>query len=114
MLEGATLAATVEWRVIHGTDAIVVVDGNVLRVSEVTSIDEDILKDYLTVTGDLDSWHKWSGWHIVYGDDDPEAWGELVVGRNDDGEVFYVNPDLYWEGIRRWFRARGTDYNASS
>ncbi len=105
------MVVSVEWRINEGTDAIVVVDAIALKVAEVATLDVDVLKDYLTVTGDLDSWRKWEGWHSVDGDDDPEAWGELVMGRNDDGEVFYVNPDLYWEGIRRWFRARGVDYN---
>ena len=107
------MVTSVEWRVSYGTDAIVVVDGGALRVSEVATLDEDVLKDYLTVTGDLNSWRKWRGWQTVEGDDDPEAWGDLVLGRSDDGEVFYVNPDLYWEGIRRWFRSRGTDPSAS-
>jgi hypothetical protein len=101
------MVVSVEWRVDEGTDAIVVVDAIALKVSEVATVDADVMKDYLTVTGDLESWRKWAGWHPTDGTDGPDAWGELVIGRNDDGEVFYVNPDLYWEGIRRWFRARG-------
>jgi hypothetical protein len=106
------MVASVEWRINDGTDAIVVVDAIALKVSEVTTLDAEILKDYLNVTGDLEAWRKWAGWQPIEGNGDPEAWGALIIGRNDDGEVFYVNPDLYWEGIRRWFRARGTGYNA--
>ena len=101
------MVVSVEWRINQGTDTIIVVDAIALKVAEVSAIDAAVLKDYLAVTGDLAAWKKWDGWKPVDGDDDPDAWGDLIIGRNDDGEVFYVNPDLYWEGIRRWFRSRG-------
>ena len=101
------MVVSVEWRINEGTDSIVVVDDIALKVSEIATLDTAVMKDYLTVTGDLATWRKWDGWHPVDGNDDPEAWGALILSRADDGEVFFVNPDLYWEGIRRWFRARG-------
>ena len=102
------MTLSVEWRVREGADAIVVVDEAALRVTEVVTPDAAVLKDYLEVTGDLEAWRKWTAWRSVDGDGvDPETWGELVLGRADDGEVVDVNPDLYWEGIRRWFRAHG-------
>jgi len=39
----------------------------------------------------------------------PEDLGDLVVARSDDGEVLWVNPELYWERVGAVFRARGDD-----
>jgi len=39
----------------------------------------------------------------------PEALGDLVVARSDDGEVLWVNPELYWDRVGAVFRARGED-----
>jgi hypothetical protein len=39
----------------------------------------------------------------------PEDLGDLVVARSDDGEVQWVNPELYWERVAAVFRARGED-----
>ncbi|MDA1035399.1 MAG: hypothetical protein O3B65_00790 [Chloroflexi bacterium] len=105
------MAMSVEWRVHDGGEAIVVVDVDGPGVAEVATPDAAILTDYLAVTGDLQRWRQWTAWRPVQlGDDlDPEAWGELVVSRTGAGDVVSVNPELYWEGIRRWFRVRGTD-----
>jgi hypothetical protein len=100
---------SVEWRISEGSDAILVVDPSV-KVAEVVTPDAALLKDYLSVAGDLDHWRKWGGWRSVGRDkEDPEAWGELVIVRAANGEVLDVDPELYWEGIRRWFRARRDD-----
>ena len=106
------MALTVEWRVREGADAIVVVDPGAQTVAEVITPDADLLKDYLAVTADLQRWRSWTGWRSVEGGDrEPEAWGELVLGRTESGEVVTVDPELFWEGITRWFRSRGVDYN---
>ncbi len=39
----------------------------------------------------------------------PEDLGDLVVARSDDGEVLWVNPELYWNRVGAVFRARGED-----
>ena len=105
------MAVSVEWRIHDGSDAIVVVDPTA-RVAEVVIPDAGVLKDYLAVTGHLERWRKWTGWRSVDGEErDPEAWGEVVIGRAASGEVLNVDPELFWEGIRRWFRAHGGDYN---
>ena len=39
----------------------------------------------------------------------PEDLGDLVVARSDDGEVLWVNPELYWDRVGALFRARGED-----
>ena len=42
-------------------------------------------------------------------DQSPEDWGELVIARSEEGDVLYIDPQLYWEGVAYWFRARGDD-----
>jgi hypothetical protein len=101
----------VEWRVREGSDAIAVVDANG-AVAEVAIADEALIKDYLAVTANLDRWRKWTAWRPANDDKrEPEAWGELVMGRSETGEVLEMDPELFWERIYRWFRSRGTDYN---
>ena len=106
------MALSVEWRVREGADAIVVVDAGAQTVAEVITPDADLLKDYLAVTANLQRWRTWTGWRPVEGGDrEPEAWGELVLGRTESGEVVTVDPELFWTGVTRWFRSRGVDYN---
>ena len=105
------MAFNVEWRVRDGSDAITVVDPNG-AVAEVAIPDEVVLKDYLAVTADLNHWRKWTVWRSVNADkSDPEAWGELVMGRSENGDILTVDPELFWERVYRWFRSRGIDYN---
>ena len=106
------MALRVEWRVRGEADAIVVVDADAQTVAEVITPDAGLLKDYLAVSGDMQRWRGWTGWRSVEGDDlEPEAWGELVIGRAESGEVVTVDPELFWQGVTRWFRSRGVDYN---
>jgi hypothetical protein len=39
----------------------------------------------------------------------PTNWGDLVIARSEDGDVLGVDPQLYWEGVAGWYRARGDD-----
>jgi hypothetical protein len=40
----------------------------------------------------------------------PEQWGKLVLSRaSSGGDVLYIDPELYWDGIYYWFRSRGLD-----
>jgi hypothetical protein len=39
----------------------------------------------------------------------PQEWGDVVMSRAEDGDVLWVDPQLYWEGIAYWFRSRGLD-----
>lgn len=42
-------------------------------------------------------------------DPDPDGWGDLVIARSADGDVLYIDPELYWNGIADLFRAHGDD-----
>src|SRR5487761_188624 len=107
------MAMRVEWRIDQGADTIVLVDPSAETVSEVLTPDEGAMKAYLAVTGNLERWRSSMAWRPIEGEDrDPDAWGELVLSRADSGQVIHVNPDLFWEGVYRWFRSRGVDYNS--
>ena len=102
------MALTVEWRTSGGTDSILMVDDAGMSVSEAAAPNAELIRDYLDVTGDLERWRRWSEWRAVDGDEgDPDAWGALVLGRADDGQVIFADPELYWDGVRQWFYARG-------
>jgi hypothetical protein len=104
---------TVQWRNDHGTDAIVLLDNSSASViSQVPSPDETDLKSYLSVTGDLEMWRGAMRWRQVEdASRNPETWGNLVLSRDDAGDVTFVDPELFWDGVYRWFRSRGVDYN---
>lgn len=103
---------SVEWRHGDGTDSLVLVNDDAMVVSEIPRPDAAALKDYLAVTADLDTWRTSMAWSPV-GDDrrDPQSWGKLVFSRDDRGDVTFVDPELFWDGVYRWFRSRGVDYN---
>jgi hypothetical protein len=103
---------SVEWRHKDGADAIVHVDPRVEGVTEVATPDADDLKAYLAVAAGLDQWRGALDWRPVNGGlHNPSEWGELVLSRTDAGEVIYVDPELFWDGVYRWFRSRGVDYS---
>jgi hypothetical protein len=108
------MTITVEWRVGPGSDAILTIDP-FDGVAEVVQPNESILKDYLSVSSNLATWRNWAGWQSVDANNrDPEAWGELVMGRADNGDVLDVDPELFWEQVYRWFRSRRMDYSPRS
>ena len=99
----------IEWRSRDGSDAIVLVDSNA-EVSEVCAPNAASLTDYLAVTGNLGQWRTSLSWDPVQdANRDARGWGELVLSRRDSGEITFMDPELFWEGIYRWFRSRGVD-----
>lgn len=107
------MGMSVEWRLRDGADVLVLVDPELRAVSEVPTLDADALKSYLAVTGTLAGWQSSMAWVRVDGENrDPDGWGELVLSRGDNGDIISIDPELFWERVRRWFRSRGVDYNA--
>ena len=108
------MTITVEWRVDREADTILTVDP-FDGVAEVVIPDESMLKEYMSVASNLQGWRNWAGWRSVEADNrDPAAWGELVMGRADNGDVLDVDPELFWERVYRRFRSRGVDYSPRS
>jgi hypothetical protein len=102
----------VEWRHRGGNDAILLVNAEAEVEATVPAPDAGALKDYLAVTGDLERWQETLTWRPIDAEQrDPASWGALVISRDDSGQVMFVDPELFWDGVYRWFRSRGVDYN---
>jgi hypothetical protein len=99
---------TAEWRTNQESDTILIVDDASNTVRQALPANADVLSDFLTETGDLNTW---SGGAIAANQTRPDAWGELVIARASTGEVITMDPRLFWEGIYNWFRSRGVDYD---
>src|SRR5438067_5716621 len=65
---GVPLAMSVEWRILDGADAIVLVEPNAEAVSEVPTPDAAVLKAYLAVSGNLEHWRRSMAWRPIDGD----------------------------------------------
>src|SRR5438067_11516712 len=101
---------SVEWRLGDGEEALLLVDESQGRVLAHARAEEDLLKGFLAVTGRGDIWRAWTAWQPA-GDEhrDVDTWGELILSRADSGQVLAIAPELYWDGVYRWFRSRGVD-----
>ena len=101
-----TLSA--EWRSDGESDIIVVLDGETACAE--LAADAGTLSDLLTGMRGLETWRR------EYATDrsrrDPAAWGQLVIRRASTGEILVMEPQLFWEGVYRWFRSRGVDYDS--
>jgi hypothetical protein len=103
---------SVEWRVRGGADAIIVINPPAEVSEQVSALDADALKAYLAVTGNLQHWRQTLNFRPIDGGPrDPDGWGRLVVSRADSGQIDFLDPELFWDGVYRWFRSRGVDYN---
>jgi hypothetical protein len=95
----------IEWRSkAEGDDALLAVEEDSNKILDFWEADPERLTDFLNDMNDLEG---------ANGRDvnppDPWDWGALVIARAADGEVLYIDPQLYWEGVAYWFRSRGAD-----
>ena len=97
-----------EWRTSESSDTIVIVDeDNLVRAA--CRVNSSLLSKFLTDMGDLEAWT--GDQPVVDAGRLPETWGEHVISRAYEGEVLAIDPQLFWDGIYRWFRSRGLDYD---
>jgi hypothetical protein len=98
---------TAEWRALEDAATVLLLDeAGVVR--EVIRADASVLKRFLTTLDGLAG----RGEGVSPGDTRArESWGSLVMARGDAGEVLSIDPELFWDGIYRWFRSRGVDYD---
>ncbi len=105
------MTARIEWRSNGGgDDALLFVSefgeaGN--TVLKTWDADAARLTDYLNDMAGLDT--TFTGLETDVDQRDPEQWGNLILARSTDGEIVEINPELYWDGIYKWFRAHGND-----
>lgn len=97
-----------EWRRGIFAETIVTVDG-ANRVRAAFDATPELLSLMLTNFGDLELWRN----DRALEDDqyDPASWGELVIARAQSGEVITMDPEAFWDGIYKWFRSRGVDFD---
>ena len=97
-----------EWRSKEeGDDALLAVGEDSNTVLRAWKADAALLNDFLNDMTGFDAGKDRNGSDA--GRRDPEQWGALVIARAEDGDVEYVDPQLYWEGIAFWFRSHGAD-----
>jgi hypothetical protein len=96
-----------EWRSkAEGEDTILAVEDDTYTVRKVWKAEPAILTDFLN---DMVGFKAPAKNHESVHEPTPEEWGELVIARSESGDVLTIDPQLYWEGISYWFRARGND-----
>jgi hypothetical protein len=96
-----------EWRSkADGQDTILAVDDDTYVVRKAWKAEPALLTDLLN---EMAEFKAPGNNHESVPEPSPQEWGELVIARSESGEVLSIDPQLYWEGISYWFRARGTD-----
>ena len=96
-----------EWRIFGEFDVVLVLADD--RVTEALSANPVVLHGFLTDLADL---RLWKGDHVVQQRMmDPESWGQLIMARQETGEVIEIDPERFWSGVHLWFRSRGVDYD---
>ena len=102
------MAVRVEWRTRGATaDTLLVVDEDDNTVRQAVEATPLLLQDFLNDMAGLGTWQE--GPPVTADKGSPAAWGELVIARARTGEVLTMDPELFWDGIYRWFRSRGVD-----
>ena len=102
------MSFSAEWRTGIFDEMIVIVEEDEL-VRAVLQATPERLSSFLTYPGDFGSWT--SDRALDPDEHDPEVFGRLGLARANTGEVIEMDPELFWDGIYRWFRSRGVDYD---
>jgi len=110
------MALRMEWRSRkEGDDTILVVEEGSNAVVNTWSADTDLLADFLNDMTGLGTPAPTAGPKgkatngVDHTQRSPQEWGNIVMSRSDEGDVLWVDPALYWEGIAYWFRSKGRD-----
>lgn len=97
-----------EWRRGVFDETIIIVEDETL-VRAVLLATPERLSSLLTTPGDFASWT--SDRALEPDEHDPAIFGELVISRANSGQVLWIDPERFWDGIYQWFRSRGVDYD---
>lgn len=97
----------IEWRTPpSGRGALIAVDDGANEVVRAWSAEPRLLADFLN---DMVELQNGSATDVDVTDTDPAGWGELVIARSADGDILFIDPEMYWNGISDLFRTRGDD-----
>ena len=100
----------IEWRSRSsgkGDDVLLAVREEGSTVVKAWAANPDLITDFLNDMDDLDADKGPNG--LDLGQRNPQDWGALVLARSDNGGILHVDPELYWDQVTYWFRARGDD-----
>jgi hypothetical protein len=110
------MALRMEWRRrAEGDETILAVETGSNAVVKAWPADTDLLADFLNDMAGLDPTAPNAGGDtkptngVDHTQHPPQEWGDVVMSRSEDGDVLWVDPALYWEGIAYWFRSKGRD-----
>lgn len=103
------MGLSVEWRRGVFEETILIVEEETL-VRAVLAATAEHLSKMLTTPGALSTWS--SERPLAPEEHDPAVFGELVISRADSGQVIWIDPERFWDGIYNWFRSRGVDYDS--
>ena len=106
------MTARIEWRTKGGGDDALLLVGEFGEVGNTAlktwPADLARLTDFLNDMAELDA--AFAGLETDVNQRDPQQWGKLVLARApESGEILEIDPELYWDGIYKWFRSQGTD-----
>lgn len=87
---------------------ILVVDDTAGGVVSARSANREILTDLLNDMRQLVGSDADDSGDLAHEETDTD-WGDFVLVRSEDGQVTYIDPERYWDGIATWFRAHGDD-----
>lgn len=100
------MSRSIEWRCApDGAYALVAVE-DAGTVVQAWPAEPELVADFLN---DMTAVRDGNGSGVTVADPDPDGWGELVIARSADGDVLFIDPELYWNGIADLFRSRGDD-----
>lgn len=103
------MTLSIEWRRGVFDETILIVEEETL-VRAVSTANAERLSTMLTTPGDLSAW---AGDRPLQPEEhDPAVFGELVISRAETGQVMWIDPERFWDGIYNWFRSRGVDYDS--
>jgi hypothetical protein len=101
------MSQRIEWRRrSEGDDVLLAIEDDTNTVVQSWQAEPGLLKDFLNDMDDIKA-RKGDRAEVVLVE--PEDWGNLVLARSADGDVVFVEPQLYWEGVAYWFRSHGRD-----
>lgn len=105
------MTARIEWRTKSAGDDALLFVGDYGEVSDTVlktwDADATRLADFLNDMDGMDT--VFTGLETDVNHRDPQASGKLVLARSTEGDVLYIDPELYWDGIYYWFRKHGVD-----
>lgn len=98
-----------EWRSRKpGDDALLAVSDGGDSVSQAWVADAPLIGDFLNDMEKLAADRKGAN-GLEAAQRVPGFWGPLVLARSDAGDILQVDPELYWDRMLFWFRAKGDD-----